>query len=282
MTLWGLFPYLSEIKSDLDEYTKRIHLESNIVLVAEPKLDQLVSLAFIEASFLDNSVKYNRKIVESIDDLITDEFNLKIMFRKDNNNLKSVLEILSKEVNVNLGQHQNQRVGMLDTVGMAGCLALNLGLGERVNRMLPLILAGNWLRENLDFTYDPIFTKLRDSLMEKNKISVVSLPEVPELDLLELPGIDFVQLNNLKEEWNELDLDKQSDRLSKLAKPLLLTSIGVARLEELIWHRIITTSWVFDLASQCSKAQREMNSSTKKLVTANRLVDEMIKYGKIS
>ncbi len=148
--------------------------------------------------------------------------------------------------------------------------------------MLPLILAGNWLRENLDFTYDPIFTKLRDSLMEKNKISVVSLPEVPELDLLELPGIDFVQLNNLKEEWNELDLDKQSDRLSKLAKPLLLTSIGVARLEELIWHRIITTSWVFDLASQCSKAQREMNSSTKKLVTANRLVDEMIKYGKIS
>ena len=58
--------------------------------------------------------------------------------------------------------------------------------------------------------------------------------------------------------------------------------MGVARLEELIWHRIITLEWDSDLASQCSRAQRELNSSTNKLVSASRLIDEIIMNAKLS
>ncbi len=278
----GLFPFLSEIKSKLDEYVEIIDLTPNIVLVAEPELSQLVSLALIEASFLDNGVLYQRKLVESIEDFTSNYDDLTILFTENSENINSVLTISSKEVAVNLGQNENTRIGKLDKVGMAGCLALTLGAGKRVNQMLPLILAGNWLNSNLDFTYDPIFTKLRDSLVKKGEISVVTLPEVPEPDMLELPGIDSVQLNLLKTEWNSIGLDEQSKRLSKIAQPLLLTSMGVARLEELIWHRVIKSDWNLDLASQCSKSQRDIKSSSKKLVTANRLIDDIIRFGKLS
>ena len=71
-----LFPFLSEIKSKLDEYAEIINSTSNIVLVAEPELNQLVSLALIEASFLDNGVLYQRKLVESIEDFISNDKDL--------------------------------------------------------------------------------------------------------------------------------------------------------------------------------------------------------------
>ena len=111
---------------------------------------------------------------------------------------------------------------------------------------------------------------------------MVSIAEVSELDLIELPGIDSNELNNLKNSWNKIDLEEQSIRLSEIVKPLLKSSIGVARLEELIWHRVITENWNLDLASQCSKVQRELRSSTQKLVSASRLVDEVIRTGIIS
>ena len=71
--------------------------------------------------------------------------------------------------------------------------------GERVKKLLALILAGNWLNSNLDYTYDPVFTSLRDSLKENGLISIVSIVDVQEPDLIELPGIDSVELNLLRE-----------------------------------------------------------------------------------
>ena len=106
-------------------------------------------------------------------------------------------------------------------------------------------------------------------MKENGLISIVSIVDVQEPDLIELPGIDSVELNLLRDDWKKIDLIEQSKRLSELVKPLLTTSMGVARLEELIWHRIITTEWDSDLASQCSRAQRELNSSTNKLQCYN-------------
>ena len=281
MAPFELFPFISEIKSDLDLLFKSIMDAKCVTLVAEPKLNQLVSLSFLEASFLDNGILYQRKLVEVIEDYIPKEEHLHIFFNEGLHNSALVKSIHSKEITISLGQNKTSRIGKLDLVGMSGCLALMIG-SLRVERLLPLILAGNWLRENLDFTYDPVFTSLRDSLKEKGEILVVSIAEINEPDLIELPGIDSNGLNLLRNEWTNIDLEKQSRLLSDLVKPLLISSIGVARLEELVWHRITRHDWDSDLASQCSRTQRELKSSTQKIVSASRLVDKIIRSGKLS
>ncbi|MAT48224.1 MAG: hypothetical protein CMA27_00145 [Euryarchaeota archaeon] len=281
MEPFDLFPFVSEIKSELDVFFESIINAKRVTLVAEPKLNQLLSLSFLEASFLDHGILYNRKLVEDSNSEIIFEDNLHILFNGRSHDGEIIKVIESKEINLQLGQNKTNRVGRLDIVGFSACLALMIG-GGRVNRLLPLILAGNWLRENLDFTYDTVFTALRDSLRKKGEISVVTIAEVSELDLIELPGIDSKKLNDLKNRWNEIDLEEQSVMLSHIVKPLLKSSIGVARLEELIWHRIITENWNLDLASQCSKAQRDLRSSSQKLVSASRLVDKVIRTGIIS
>ncbi len=275
-----LFPFLSEIKPELEFIESRILSAEFVTLVAEPKLGQLISLSFIEASFLDNGILYNRKLVENIDDFEHTGENLCIYFCDKNNLSEFEIMIAPKELSVNLGQDKTPRFGKLDVVGMSGFLALMIG-GERVENLLVLILAGNWLNLNLDYTYDPVFTSLRDSLKSEGFVSIVSIGEVNEPDLIELPGINPIELNLLKSDWNKINLSEQSTRLSNLVKPLLTTSIGVARLEELIWHRIVVQGWEIDLASQCSRAQRELNSSSNKLVSASRLIDMIIVNGKI-
>ena len=276
-----LFPFLSEIYPNLVQIKNDIFSSESVTLVSEPKLGQLLSLSFLEASFLDKGILYHRKVVENLNDFSTDEKNLCIFFSEENDLSNSGIYLKPQEIKINMGERNTSRIGKLDIVGISGCLALMIG-GERVKKLLALILAGNWLNSNLDYTYDPVFTSLRDSLKENGLISIVSIVDVQEPDLIELPGIDSVELNLLREDWKKIDLVEQSKRLSELVKPLLTTSMGVARLEELIWHRIINLEWDSDLASQCSRAQRELNSSTNKLVSASRLIDEIIMNAKLS
>ena len=276
-----IFPFLSEIYPNLVQIKNDILSSESVTLVSEPKLGQLLSLSFLEASFLDKGILYHRKVVENLNDFSTDEKNLCIFFSEENDLSNSGIYLKSQEIKINMGERNTSRIGKLDIVGISGCLALMIG-GERVKKLLALILAGNWLNSNLDYTYDPVFTSLRDSLKENGLISIVSIVDVQEPDLIELPGIDSVELNLLREDWKKIDLVEQSKRLSELVKPLLTTSMGVARLEELIWHRIINLEWDSDLASQCSRAQRELNSSTNKLVSASRLIDEIIMNAKLT
>ena len=276
-----IFPFLSEIYPNLVQIKNDILSSESVTLVSEPKLGQLLSLSFLEASFLDKGILYHRKVVENLNDFSTDEKNLCIFFSEENDLTNSGIYLKSQEIKINMGERNTSRIGKLDIVGISGCLALMIG-GERVKKLLALILAGNWLNSNLDYTYDPVFTSLRDSLKENGLISIVSIVDVQEPDLIELPGIDSVELNFLREDWKKIDLVEQSKRLSELVKPLLTTSMGVARLEELIWHRIINLEWDSDLASQCSRAQRELNSSTNKLVSASRLIDEIIMNAKLT
>ena len=276
-----IFPFLSEIYPNLVQIKNDILSSESVTLVSEPKLGQLLSLSFLEASFLDKGILYHRKVVENLNDFSTDEKNLCIFFSEENDLTNSGIYLKSQEIKINMGERNTSRIGKLDIVGISGCLALMIG-GERVKKLLALILAGNWLNSNLDYTYDPVFTSLRDSLKENGLISIVSIVDVQEPDLIELPGIDSVELNLLREDWKKIDLVEQSKRLSELVKPLLTTSMGVARLEELIWHRIINLEWDSDLASQCSRAQRELNSSTNKLVSASRLIDEIIMNAKLT
>ena len=275
-----LFPFLSEIKPYLDNLYDAIISAKSITLVAEPKLEQLISLSLLESSLIDNGVTYKRMLVNDIDEFIPDENTLSLYFSESRSIDDSRIFIGSKEIDIKMGQNSTPRTGRLDVVSLSGCLGLMIG-GERINRLTPLILAGNWLKPNLDYTYDPLYTAFRDALENNNIISIVTIAEIIDLDILELPGINMIKLNELKNEWTQIDLPEQSKRLSALVLPLLNSSFGVARLEELIWHRIIKSEWDADLASQCSRIQRELRSSTRKMLFASRLSDNIIKSGQL-
>ncbi len=273
-----LFPFLSDIKSDIDMLHSSLKSAGLISLIAEPKLDQVISLSLLESSFIDNGISYKRIIVNDVQELSGHKDGLSIYFSKPLEIKNSVIFIEPRQITVNMGQNNSPRNGIIDMVIFSGCLALQIG-GERINKLIPLIISGNWLSSNLDYTYDPVFTILRDTLEKMGIISVVSIVEVNDLDFLDLPGIDIIKLNELKKRWNMIDLSEQSEKLSEIVLSLLKSSLGVARLEELIWHRILQKEWDSDLASQCSRIQRELRSSDNKVRFAGELVDKIIKTG---
>ncbi len=275
-----LFPFLSEIKSHLDELYHSIISAKSITLIAQPKLDQIISLSLIESSLIDHGMMYKRIIVDDLDDFEPNNKDFSIYFSEKSSAIDSGIFIESKEISVKMGQNSTLRNGRIDVVSISGCLALMIG-GKRINQLIPFFLAGNWLQPNLDYTYDPIYTSFRDALGNNGIISVVTIVEIQDLDIIELPGINTIKLNELKNEWKNIDLFEQSKKLSELVFPLLNSSLGVARLEELIWHRIVKPGWDSDLASQCSRVQRELRSSSKKLIFASRLVDNIIKTGQL-
>ena len=60
-----------------------------------------------------------------------------------------------------------------------------------------------------------------------------------------------------------MDFKQRQQALSELALQALSNrKISTPRLEELIWHRILVQGWDSDLASQCSRVLRELNSSS--------------------
>jgi hypothetical protein len=275
-----LFPFLSDIKSDLDYFYSLIISQKNISLIAEPKLDQIIALSLLESSFLDKGISYRRIFLDDVNEYVRIDDGLCLFFSEPVGNDTTSFLNKSREISIKMGQHGTLRNGVIDLVTFSGCLGLMIG-NERVNKLIPFLLSGNWLKSNLDYTYDPIFTALRDNLEDHGLISVNSIVEINNIDIFDLPGIDIMKLKNLKKEWNKIELSEQSEKLSEIVLPLLNSSLGVARLEELIWHRVICSGWDYDLASQCSRVQRDLRTSENKLIFSSRLVDNIIKTSKL-
>ena len=135
-----IFPFLSEIYPNLVQIKNDIFSSESVTLVSEPKLGQLLSLSFLEASFLDKGILYHRKVVENLNDFSTDEKNLCIFFSEENDLSNSGIYLKPQEIKINMGERNTSRIGKLDIVGISGCLALMIG-GERVKKLLALILA---------------------------------------------------------------------------------------------------------------------------------------------
>ena len=83
------------------------------------------------------------------------------------------------------GSSGDSRKGPLSTVAQAHFLATEINRSsERLRRLRPRILSGNWIGDSLDRTYDPVYSFLRDYLSEQGVIRVVPVTEVksPESD----------------------------------------------------------------------------------------------------
>ena len=153
--------------------------------------------------------------------------------------------------------------------------------GTRSIRLLPFSIAGNWLHDAIDQTYDPVFTIIRDYLQQIGRINVVPLPEVPDPSVEMLPGLDPFLLEGLTLGWSKMDIEDRARSLSTYFLPLLSNERpSTPRIEELGWHRILAPDWSRDLASQLHDISIEWNRSEEVRLFASRTVDALVRTGR--
>ena len=172
--------------------------------------------------------------------------------------------------------------GVVDSVAICAALANRLSNNSpRVRRLRPLSMAGQWLRDSLDATYDPALTVLRNHLDEEGSIQVVALPEVTDPDLSALDGIAVRMLKRLTKSWPEMNSDQRSQALSELALPVLREAkISTPRIEELIWRRAIIAEDGKDLASVLNEVRTKWpEGGDQTRVHASEMSDRLISNG---
>jgi len=227
----------------------------SITLVADLSQAAIFSLAIIEAALLDAQIPYQRRIAPSarIDNrpcISISEQEMSAPTPVTTSPLQVVIAPL--QVDALSSSSGDVRRGQLSTSAQAAALAeLIAPAGEKTRVMAPWSLAGNWLGDALEHTYDPVYTTLRDSMRDRGLIRVVPLPEVDSPSIAMMPGVDKVALIAIRDRWAHMDLEGRAQSLSHLVKPLLIEALpSTARLEELGWHRVVVSGWDVDLASQ--------------------------------
>ena len=147
--------------------------------------------------------------------------------------------------------------------------------------MRPWLISGNWLNSALDTTYDPVFTALRDTLMNEGSINIVAMPEVSSIELSNTPWVEELALEAVSSKWAELDNEGRARTLSHLMRPALSRSTpSTARMEELGWHRVVGRNWDSDLASEILRAARLWKEAPA-IEASNTLVDSLISTGRV-
>ena len=179
------------------------------------------------------------------------------------------------------GSSGDVRRGPLTSVAQAHALAQSLApMSARVRRMRPWLISGNWLHSALDTTYDPVFTALRDLLVEEGSARVVTMPEVASVELSNTPWVEELALDAISGKWSELDMEGRARALSHLMRPALSRSTpSTARMEELGWHRVVGNDWDSDLASEIVRAARLWKGGDA-MGAAHTLVDSLLTTGR--
>ena len=172
--------------------------------------------------------------------------------------------------------------GPLTTVAQSHAIAQSLAPnGVRVRRLRPWLISGNWLNSALDTTYDPVFTALRDTLMDEGSINIVAMPEVSSIELSNTPWVEELALEAISSKWAELDNEGKARALSHLMRPALSRSTpSTARMEELGWHRVVGRNWDSDLASETLRAARLWKEDPA-IEASHTLVDSLISTGRV-
>jgi len=256
--------------------------DSPVLLLAAPSLQGALAVAPIEAALLDSGLPYRRRFkMESptnppwIHILGPGDFSGSVL----SNNPFS-LSISGTVVDGLAGHQGDSRKGPLTAVAQAHALAESISpQGQRSRRLRPWALSGNWLHSALDTTYDPVFTALRDALVECGAIRVVPLPEVPNPNISNSSWIDSDAFEAVSSRWQSLDMEGRARALSHLMRPgLSLNTPSTARMEEIGWHCVMGPGWRTDLAGQIASAASFWKSDTA-AVAANKVADSLIRDG---
>ncbi len=288
-------PMLSSLEEQIKHCNVLINAASIVDLVAPSDLEGVLGLVQIESALIDENISYRRRLLLARRDVPRDEIDLLpdtdgllihidpfaqsgegISVTTNSIHIKPLAAII--EFDGSATSHQ----GVVDCVAICAALANRLATSSlRVRRLRPLSMAGQWLRDSLDATYDPVLTLLRNHLDEEGSIQVVALPDVVNPDLSALDGIAERMLKRLAKSWPEMDFDQRSQALSELALPVLREAkISTPRIEELIWKRAIIAEDGRDLASVLNEVRANWpEGGDETRVHASEMSDRLISNG---
>ncbi len=259
-----------DVKTRINTIVDRINNADNVAIFATADLEGIVSLAFLESAMMDAKIPYSRKILPSIHNqakgedytysstattLISIE-QFEDTWKMDEIDDHGRCRILPLAVSVSHPNSVKQHNGALDVVVQSAAIASLISPnGVRVRRLRPLAGFGQWLRESLDNSYDPVYTKIRDSLQSEGTISIVPIPEIANPNTDMIPNFPNNMLRRLSKKWPKMDYEQRRQAMSELALPVLLNpKISTPRLEELLWFRIVVGEEMQDLHSQIHTA----------------------------
>ena len=257
---------------------------TTILLLAAPSLQGALAIAPLEAALVDAGIPYRRRFrleAPSEGSWVhilgpADESGPKL----SSNPLQ--LSLAGTVVEGLTGHQGDSRKGPLTAVAQSHALAQAICPdGARIRRLRPWVISGNWLHSALDTTYDPVFTALRDTLVQDGSIKVVPLPEVPEPNISASTWIDPAALDAVTSRWPSLDMEGRARALSHLMRPALSRSTpSTARLEEIGWHCVLGPGWSTDLAGQITSAAG-LSKENPAAVAAGRVTDSLLRRGVI-
>ncbi|MBJ60903.1 MAG: hypothetical protein CMB54_03165 [Euryarchaeota archaeon] len=256
----------------------------SVTLRAPLTISGCIALSMIESALIDLGRPYSRRFApSSVDNSgifidILDDYDADIIWNSD----EAILTLNPMIVHALDGHKGDGRHGRLSPVATAASLMEELSPdGARSVRLLPFSIAGNWLHDAMDRTYDPVFTIMRDHLHQIGRINVVPLPEVPDPSVKMLPELDPFLLEGLTLGWSKMDIEDQARSLSTYFLPLLSSERpSTPRIEELGWHRVLAPDWSRDLASQLHDISDEWNHSGEVRLFASRTVDGLVRTGR--
>lgn len=256
----------------------------SVTLRAPLTISGCIALSMIESALIDLGRPYSRRFSpSSVDNSgifidILDDHDADIIWNSD----EAILTLNPMIVHALDGHKGDGRHGRLSPVATAASLMEELSPdGARSVRLLPFSIAGNWLHDAMDQTYDPVFTIIRDHLHQIGRINVVPLPEVPDPSVKMLPELDPFLLEGLTLGWGKMDIEDQARSLSTYFLPLLSRERpSTPRIEELGWHRVLAPDWSRDLASQLHDISDEWNHSGEVRLFASRTVDRLVRTGR--
>ena len=260
-----------QAKDRLNSFFAQISDADNVAIFATADLDSIVSLAFLESAMIDAKIPYSRKILNSIHDqpkgevydfssksqLVISIEQFEDTWNQDQIDDADRLRIVPLSISVSHPNSDKQHNGALDVVIQCAALASILAPnGPRVRRLRPLAGCGQWLRQSLDNSYDPVYTKIRDVLQNEGSIRVLPLPEITNPDIEMIPNFPSSLLKRLAKKWPKMNVEQRKQAMSELALPTLVDGkISTPRLEELLWFRIVTNDDESDLHSQIYQAK---------------------------
>ena len=263
---------------DVREYLQQIHQKissaSMVYLIAPSDLEGVLALSNLEASCVDSGIRYSRRLTKSKQHIPhgeKDEYEIKndgltILIEpfEETWNFSEIknddfIRIVPLSVSIRLGNSKSKRTGALDVVSQCSAIAAMISPnGSRVRRLRPFAVGGQWLRDSLDNTFDPIHSSIRDVLRDEGSVSVVCLPEVSVTSDGMIPNLSKTMLRRLKKRWDTMDYESRTQAIGELILPTLVdNSISTPRLEELFWHRLVVGGQEMDIYSQINEAKNQ-------------------------
>ncbi len=275
-----LFASVSDIFLQFSSHIK--NSRKKIFLFAPPTLQGALALIPLEAALLDENIPYRRSFSEDNKNSFPCINILKkdILLGSNLENNGSCLAISSKIVDGFSGAHGGRKQGPLNSILQSHALAQAISPSSpRLRYLRPWSLSGSWIDDSLDNTYDPIFSKIKEILVNEGTIKIVPITEVKKPYMGNYSWIDETALINLSISWDELDIENKSVSISNLIKPVLNKSLpSTARIEELVWNCVVGNGWQTDLAGQLSILKKNWHLQGGRL-HANNLIEKLLIRG---